>query len=150
MADAIHVEIVSKERKVFEELNASMVVIPASEGEMGVLPNHAPTLTTLGYGELIVRKGNAEERFVIYGGVVDVRPGKVTVLAELAESSFDLDLEAIEAARDRAQKMMQEGVPATINREATLALRRAEIAMKVNQKVRQRGPVMRIVNQEER
>jgi F-type H+-transporting ATPase subunit epsilon len=149
MADAIHVEIVSKERKLFEERNASMVVIPAAEGEMGVLPNHAPVLTTLGYGELIVRKGNAEERFAIYGGVVDVRPGKVTVLAELAESSFDLDLEAIEAARERAARMTQEGVPPEMNREAALALRRAELATRINQKVRQRGPVMRILDQDE-
>jgi F-type H+-transporting ATPase subunit epsilon len=150
MADVIHVEIVSKERKVFEELNATMVVIPAAEGEMGVLPNHAPTLTTLGFGELVVRKGIAEERFAIYGGVVDVRPGKVTVLAELAESSFDLDMDAIEAARDRAQKMTQEGVPPALNREAALSLRRAELAMKINQKVRQRGSVLRIIDPDEK
>ncbi|MBC8171373.1 MAG: ATP synthase F1 subunit epsilon [Anaerolineae bacterium] len=150
MADVIHVEIVSKERKVFEELNATMVVIPATEGEMGVLPNHAPTLTTLGFGELVVRKGNAEERFAIYGGVVDVRPGKVTVLAELAESSFDLDMDAIEAARDRAQKMTQDGLPPALNRDAALSLRRAELAMKINQKVRQRGAVLRIIDQDEK
>jgi F-type H+-transporting ATPase subunit epsilon len=149
MADAIHVEIVSKERKVFEERNATMVLIPAAEGEMGVLPNHAPVLTTLGFGELVVRKGNAEERFAIYGGVVDVRPGKVTVLAEMAESSFDLDLEAIESARERAARMMQEGVPPELNREAALALRRAELATRISQKVRQRGAVMRILEQED-
>ncbi len=147
MADAIHVEIVSKERKVFDEPNASMVLIPAAEGEMGVLPNHAPVLTTLGFGELVVRKGNAEERFAIYGGLVDVRPGKVTVLAELAESSFNLDLEAIEEARARASQMMAQGVPAELNREATLALRRAELATRITQRIRQRGSVLRIMDQ---
>lgn len=150
MADSIHVEIVSRERKVFEELNATMVLIPAAEGEMGVLPNHAPVLTTLGFGELVVRKGNAEERFAIYGGVVDVRPGKVTVLAELAESSFDLDLEAVEAARERAATMMREGVAPELNREAAIALRRAELATRISQKVRQRGPVMRIIEQDDK
>lgn len=149
MADSIHVEIVSKERLVFEERNASQVQIPAAEGEMGILPNHAPTLTTLGFGELVVRKGNAEERFVIYGGVVDVRPGKVVVLAELAESSFDIDLEAIEAARTSAQQNMSKGLPPEQNREATLALRRAELALRVTQKVRQRGSILRILDQEE-
>jgi F-type H+-transporting ATPase subunit epsilon len=148
MADVIHVEIVSKERKVFEERNASMVLIPAAEGEMGVLPNHAPVLTTLGFGELVVRKGSAEERFAIYGGVVDVRPGKVTVLAEVAESSFDLDMSAIDAARERATKLMAEGVPPEVNRDAALALRRAELANRISNKIRQRGPVMRIVEQE--
>lgn len=146
----IHVEIVSKERKVFDEPAADMVLIPASEGEMGVLPNHAPVLTTLGYGELVVRKGNAEESFAIYGGVVDVRPNKVTVLAELAESSYHLDMEAIENARASAAKMLAEGLPPEQNREAQLALRRAELAVKINQKVRQRGAsVLRIIQDDE-
>jgi F-type H+-transporting ATPase subunit epsilon len=147
----IHVEIVSKERKVFDEPAADMVLIPAAEGEMGVLPNHAPVLTTLGFGELIVRKGGAEESFAIYGGVVDVRPTKVTILAELAESSFDIDMEAIEAAREQAQKMMAEGVPPELNREAAIALRRAELAMRITRKIQQRGSsVLRIMDQEER
>lgn len=145
----IHVEIVSKERKVFDEPAADMVLIPAVEGEMGVLPNHAPVLTTLGYGELIVRKGNAEERFAIYGGVVDVRPNKVTVLAEVAESSFALDMEAIEQARASATKMMAEGVAPGQNREAELALRRAELALRITSKIRQRGSILRIITEED-
>ena len=99
----IHVEVVTQERKVFEEPAADIVVLPGVEGEMGVLPRHAPLLTTMGFGELIVRKGQAEERFAIYGGVVDVRPDKVVVLADLAESSFTLDLGEIEAARGARQ-----------------------------------------------
>ncbi len=62
-----------------------MVLVPGSEGEMGILPHHAPVLTTLAYGELVVRKGRAEESFVIFGGVVDIRPDRVIVLADLAE-----------------------------------------------------------------
>jgi len=146
----IHVEIVSQERKVFDEPEADMVVIPGAEGEMGILPHHAPVLTTLGFGELIVRKKGAEERFAIYGGVVDIRPDKVVVLADLAESSFDLNMEAVEAARQSAQKMVEEGVPGTINREATLALRRADVAAKITRSIQNRGPVMRIVEQDER
>ena len=144
----IHVEIVTVEKKIFEEPEADMVVIPASEGEMGVLPHHAPVLTTLGFGELIVRKGNAEERFAIYGGVVDVRPDKVVVLADLAESSFAIDAEAIEDARENARRMMAEGVPAEINREAILALRRADLALKIQRKIQQRSGVLRIVQEE--
>ncbi|MBC7810570.1 MAG: ATP synthase F1 subunit epsilon, partial [Burkholderiales bacterium] len=146
----IHVEIVSQERKVFDEPEADMVVIPGVEGEMGILPHHAPVLTTLGFGELIVRKKGAEERFAIYGGVVDIRPDKVVVLADLAESSFDLNMEAVEAARQSAQKMVEEGVPGTINREATLALRRADVAAKITRSIQNRGPVMRIMEQDER
>lgn len=142
----IHVEIVTGERKVFDEPLADMIVLPATEGEMGVLPRHAPVLTTLGFGELIVKKGGAEERFVIYGGVVDVRPDKVVVLADLAESVFDINPDVVEQARTRAAEMIAQGVPPELNREATLALRRAELALRVNRKMQGRGtPVMRIV-----
>lgn len=146
----IHVELVTQERKVFDEPEADMVLLPAVEGEMGVLPRHAPVLTTLGFGELVIRKGGAEERFAIFGGVVDVRPDKVVVLADLAESSFSLDLEAIEAARASAAKMLAEGPPEDPNREAALALRRAEMGLKIARKIQSRsGPVMRIVEDEE-
>jgi F-type H+-transporting ATPase subunit epsilon len=145
----IAVEIVTQERVIFSEPNADMVVIPAAEGVMGVLPHHAPVLTTLGFGELIVRKGRAEESFAIYGGVVDVRPDKVVVLADLAESSFAIDMEAIDAARSSADKMRREGVAPEQNREATLALRRAELGLRIARKVQSRGSaVMRIVDEE--
>jgi F-type H+-transporting ATPase subunit epsilon len=146
----IHVEIVTQERKVFEEREADMVIVPGSEGEMGVLPHHAPVLTTMGFGELVVRKGNKEERFVIYGGVVDIRPDKVVALAYLAESSFALDDEKIEAARSRAAKMMAEGVPEAENRVAALELRKAELALRVRNKLRNRSSsVLRIISQED-
>ncbi len=144
----IHVEVVTQEKKIFEEENADMILVPAAEGEMGVLPHHAPVLTTMTFGELVVRKGNAEERFVIYGGVVDVRPDKVVVLADMAESAFALDEEKIEAARESAAKMMREGVPEALNRAAALELRRAELALKVRNKLRSRGSILRIVEDE--
>jgi F-type H+-transporting ATPase subunit epsilon len=146
----IHVEIVTQERKVFEEREADIVIVPGSEGEMGVLPHHAPVLTTMGYGELVIRKGNKEERFVIYGGVVDIRPDKVVVLPYLAESSFALDEEKIEAARTRAAKMMAEGVPEAENRTAALELRRAELALKVKNKLKGRSAsILRIVSEDD-
>jgi F-type H+-transporting ATPase subunit epsilon len=146
----IHVELVTQEKLVFEEPAADIIIVPGSEGEMGILPHHAPVLTTLGFGELVIRKGSREERFVLYGGVVDVRPDKVVVLADLAESSFDLDLEAIEAARESAAKLMAEGVPESENRQAALSLRRAELAARIQRKITSRSsPVMRIVEDDE-
>jgi F-type H+-transporting ATPase subunit epsilon len=145
----IHVELVTQEKRVFEEPEADMIIVPGSEGEMGILPHHAPVLTTMGFGELVIRKGNREERFAIYGGVVDVRPDKVVVLADLAESSFDLDMEAIEAARQSAAKLMAEGVPEAENRNAALALRRAELAARIQRKITSRpSAVMRIIDDE--
>jgi F-type H+-transporting ATPase subunit epsilon len=145
----IHVEVVSQERKVFEEPEADMVLVPGSEGEMGVLPHHAPVLTTMGFGELVIRKGLAEERFTIYGGVVDIRPDKVVVLADLAQSSFGLDLEAAEAARERAQKLLAEGIPVDERRSAALELRRANLELRVARKLKTRTPVMRILDDED-
>ncbi len=145
----IHVELVTQERKVFEEPNADIVVLPGAEGEMGILPHHAPLLTTLGFGEMIVRKGNAEERFAIYGGVVDVRPDKVVVLADTAESSFAIDLEKVEQARARASKMIADGVPPELNRQAALEIRRAELALRVSRKVASSGSKMRILSEDE-
>ncbi|NDJ62542.1 MAG: ATP synthase F1 subunit epsilon [Chloroflexi bacterium] len=145
----IEVEIVTEERAVFNEPEADMILVPASEGQMGVLPNHAPVLTTLGFGELIVRKGSAEERFVIYGGVVDVRPDKVVVLAELAESSFEIDEQQAEEARQRAAQLLAEGLPPEQNRQAALELRRAELALRINRNIQQRTSVMRILEERE-
>jgi F-type H+-transporting ATPase subunit epsilon len=146
----IAVDIVTQERVVFSEPAADMVLIPAAEGVAGILPNHAPVLTTLGFGELVVRKGRAEERFAIYGGVVDIRPDKIVVLADLAESSYDIDESSMEAARASAEKMMRDGVPPEQNREAQLALRRAELALKLSRRVRGgSSAVMRIVDDED-
>ncbi len=144
----IHIELVTQEQKVFEEAEADIVIVPAVEGEMGVLPNHAPVLTTLTFGELVVRKGAAEERFAVYGGVVDVRPDKVVVLADLAESSYALDLEKAQDARDRARQLLDDGLPGADNREAELALRRANLAVRVSLKIRSRGSMLRILDEE--
>ena len=144
----IHIELVTQEQKVFEEAEADIVIVPAVEGEMGVLPNHAPVLTTLTFGELVVRKGAAEERFAVYGGVVDVRPDKVVVLADLAESSYALDLEKAQDARERARQLLNDGLPGADNREAELALRRANLAVRVSQKIRSRGSMLRILDEE--
>ena len=147
----ISVEIVTQEKIVFAEPAADMVVVPGTDGVIGVLPHHAPVLTTLADGELIVRKGRAEESFAIFGGVVDIRPDRVIVLADLAESSYDIDSAAMEAAKASAEKLMAQGVPAEENREATLALRRAELALNLQRKVRARsGAVMRIIEDDEK
>jgi F-type H+-transporting ATPase subunit epsilon len=145
----IHVEIVTQEKKIFEEPNADMVIIPAAEGEMGVLPHHAPVLTTMTYGELTVRKGGAEEHFAIYGGVVDVRPDKVVVLADMADNAAALDAEAIEEARARAKEHLEKGLPPEQNREAAIALQRAELALRVQRKMQSRPSILRIVTPEE-
>lgn len=148
----IHIELVTQERKLFEEKEADIILVPAIEGEMGILPHHAPVLTTLGFGELVVRKGNAEERFAIYGGIVDVRPDKVVVLADTAESSYAISLGKAEEARARATQMMAQGATSDEhNRGAQLELRRAELALKVSRKLAQNASAgkLRILREDE-
>ena len=81
----LEVEVVSQVRRLYHTDHATMVIIPGSEGVMGVLPNHTPLLTTLSFGELRIVEGEDVVSFVVYGGVVEVRPHKVTVLADDAE-----------------------------------------------------------------
>jgi len=145
----LHVELVTQERKIFDEPNADSVTLPGIEGEMGILPRHAPLLTTLGFGEMVVRKAGKEERFAIYGGVVDVRPDKVVVLADTAESSFAINSEKAEAARARAAQTLAQGLPPEMNRAAALELRRAELALKLSRRVASTGSRMRILDQDD-
>lgn len=146
---ALSVELVSQEKPIFAEAAADMVLIPAIEGTIGVLPNHAPVLTTLADGELVIRKGAAEESFAVFGGVVDIRPDRVVILADLAESTYELDLEAADAARERAARLMEEGLGEQEEHEARRSLRRAEITIRLKRKLQSRGQVLRIIRDED-
>ena len=141
----LNVELVSQEKSIFTENAVDMILIPATEGIIGVLPNHAPVLTTLSEGELIIRKQNAEESFLVFGGVVDIRPDKVVILADLAESTYDVDVEKANAARDRASRLLTEGVSSEDRIEAQRALRRAEITLRIKRKMQTRGQLLRIL-----
>lgn len=118
----IRCEIVSQDRMVFEG-DVDIVVIPGTEGEMGILPNHAPVLSTLDYGFLTVRYGNNEEIFTVAGGVVEVQPKLVTILADVAENVAEIDIARAEEARKRAETLLESGPPP--NTEEYLALEAA-------------------------
>jgi len=106
----IRCEIVSQDRMVFEG-NADIVVLPGTDGEMGILPHHAPLLTTLKIGIIKVRSGGKEEIFTVAGGVAEVQPDIVTVLADAAENVAEIDVTRAEAARRRAEEILARGVP---------------------------------------
>ena len=92
-AMTLRLEIVTPERLVYAD-DVDAVVCPGIEGELGVLPHHAPLLTTLGVGELRIRKGGEEDYFAIVGGFLQVRPDKVVVMAETADMASEIDLAA--------------------------------------------------------
>ena len=106
----IRCEIVSQDRMVYEG-DVDIMIAPGELGEMGILPNHAPLLSTLRFGILTVRTQGVEEHFTIAGGVLEVQPDIITVLADAAENVREIDVARAETARKNAQEMLAKGPP---------------------------------------
>jgi len=140
----IRCEIVSQDRTVFEG-DVDIVVLPGAAGEMGILPKHAPVLTTLKYGIIKVRKSGKEELFTVAGGVAEVQPDIVTILADAAENVAEIDIERAEAARVRAEEMLAKGVPPDTDAYLAMeaALRRSNLRLDAVRRYRNGGPRMR-------
>lgn len=105
------------------EGEADIVLVPGEAGIMGILPKHAPLLSTLKFGILTVRSGGQEEHFTVAGGVVEVQPDLITILADAAENVREIDAARAEAARKRAEEYLQAGPPQ--DTDAFLALEAA-------------------------
>jgi len=103
---SIHVNIVSAEGAIFEG-DADMVFAPAKAGEVGIAPRHAPLITTLKPGSVRVQGGDSEKLFYVTGGILEVQPHLITVLADSALHAEQLDEAEALAARERAREMLQ-------------------------------------------
>ena len=136
----IRCEIVSQDRLVYEG-DVDIVVLPGSAGEMGVLPHHAPLLTTLKYGFIKVRQQGKEQIFAVAGGVAEVQPEIVTVLADAAENIEEIDVKRAETARQHAQEMLAKGVPADSDAYLAIeaALRRSNLRLDAVRRYRKGG-----------
>ena len=107
-ANRFRLEIVTIERHLFDDY-VDMVVVPAVDGVLGVLPNHAPMISLLTYGELVVRIYNKEDfSYAIGGGVIQILSDHVVVLADSAEHEDEIDLQKAEEARERAEKSIHQ------------------------------------------
>ncbi len=104
----LQLEIVTPERLAYSD-EVDMVLVPGVDGELGILPHHAPLVSLLGVGELRIRKGVDEESFAIVGGFLQVRPDKVVVMAETADLASDIDLERAQEARREAERTLESG-----------------------------------------
>lgn len=136
----IRCEIVSQDRMVYQG-EADMVLLPGSEGMMGILPDHAPLLTTLKLGVVTVRSGGSEEYFTIAGGVAEVQPDVITILADAAENVAEIDVERAEAARRRAEEALAKGPPPDTDAYLAIeaALRRSNLRLEAARRYRRSG-----------
>jgi F-type H+-transporting ATPase subunit epsilon len=134
-------EIVTPERLAYSD-TVDSVQLPGIEGELGVLPHHAPLVSMLGVGELRIRKGGAEESFAIAGGFLQVRPDRVVVMAETADMASEIDLERAQEARREAERAL-EGVAPTdaVDLAAARAqLQQALLRIRVAERRHREGP----------
>ena len=133
----IRCEIVSQDRMVFEG-QADIVVVPGVAGEMGILPNHAPLLSTMKFGILKVRYQGREEIFAVSGGLVEVQPNLVTVLTDSAENVAEIDVARAESARRRAEELLKQGPPPDSDTYMKMeaALRRSNLRLEAARRFR--------------
>lgn len=101
----LRLEIVTPEKKVVDE-TVDAVTVPTVNGEVGILPQHAPLISALKPGVLSYTRGGAAERLVISGGFLEVSADKVSVLADVAETAAEIDLDAARVEREAAEKVL--------------------------------------------
>ncbi len=133
----IRCEIVSQDKTVFQG-DVDIVILPGAAGEMGILPHHAPVLTILKYGVIKIRQNGKEELFTVAGGMAEVQPDIVTILADAAENIEDIDVTRAKAAKKRAEdalaRLKPEEQDAYLTMEA--ALRRSNLRLDVARRYR--------------
>jgi F-type H+-transporting ATPase subunit epsilon len=133
-------EIVTAERMVFSD-EVSALIAWGVEGQLGILPHHAPLMTMLQPGDLMIRKDKEEEYLAISGGFLEVRPDKVIILADACERIDEIDIARAEEAKRRAQETLKIAAPLTIDMAtAEAALRRSLARLKVAERKRRQPP----------
>ena len=130
-------EVVTAERMIFAG-DVNEVVAWGVEGQLGILPYHAPLMTMLQPGDLLIKRDSEEEYLVISGGFLEVRPDKVIILADACERAEEIDIARAEAARRRAEATLKERPPDVDTAAAEAALRRSLARLKVAERIRRK------------
>ena len=137
----MRLEIVTAERLLYSE-DVDMLVAPGVDGQLGILPNHAPLLTTLQPGEIRVDKDGDESYMAVSGGFLEVMANKVTILADTAERAEEIDVERAEEAVRRAQERIENRTSDMDLQRAVLSLRRSQARLlAANRRRRRRADV---------
>lgn len=131
-------EIITAERQVYSD-QVDAVVAPGIEGQLGILPHHAPLMTVLQPGELLIRKGGEEAFLAVTGGFMEVLGNKVTVLADAAERSEEIDEQRAQQAVERAQERIRNRDSDQQLEEALRSLRRAQVRVGIARRRRRPG-----------
>ena len=134
----IKIDIVTAERLVYSD-EVDVIVAPGTEGQLGILPHHAPLMTMLQPGELLLKKGAEEISLAITGGFLEVRPDKVVILADAAERAEEIDLARAEEAKKRAEERLKgRAAPEMDSARAEASLKRALSRIRVAERRRRR------------
>lgn len=136
------IEIVTPEKIVFKEEDAEEVLIPTPNGQIGILPHHLPLLTQVTSGELVVKKGKATQFLAITSGFAEIANNKITILADYAVRSEEIEIAKAQEAKKRAEQLLNEKISAKDFAIAEADLRRSILELKVAQRRRTRTAVM--------
>lgn len=131
-------EVVTPERMIFSD-QVDEVLVPGAWGQLGILPKHAPLITSLEEGELVIRRQGQEDTLIaIHGGFMEVRENVVTVLADAAERAEEIDIARAEAAKKHAEELLKTSASDEDFAQGRAALRRAALRLKVASERRRR------------
>jgi len=118
------VNVVTPDGPVYDA-DVEMVSVKAQSGELGILPGHIPMVAPLQIGAVRLKKGSGTELVAVTGGFIEVRPDKVTILAQAAETADSIDVARAEAAKKRAEERLNQKTDDIDFKRAELALKRA-------------------------
>jgi len=133
-------EIVTPEKMIFSD-DVNVVLAWGVEGQLGILPYHAPLMTMLQPGDLVIRKGTQEDYLTISGGFLEVRPDKVVILADACERAAEIDVTRAEEAKKRAQEALKGAKTTVDTATAEAALRRSLARLKAVERIRRKREV---------
>ena len=137
----MQLEIITAEQQVYSD-DVDMLVAPGLEGQLGILPHHAPLMTALQPGEILIRKDGGDSFLAVSGGFMEVMGNRVTILADTCERSDEIDEQRAQEAIERARERIGSHEGDVQLEQAMASLRRAQVRLNVARRRRSRGDAL--------